>query len=376
MTYDVIVIGTGGVGSAVTYHLAQRGARVLGLDQFTHAHDRGSSHGQTRIIRQAYHEHVNYVPLVLTSYNLWQDLEQQSGESLLHRTGLLGVGHPDGEVIRGIRYSASTHHLHVDEVTHADISLQYPGYRLPPDTVGLLEHEAVYLFVENCVMAHLQMAKKHGAELLTGEVVRGWQSDGQTVTVSTEKSDYSAANVVVTTGAWASRLLVELNIPLRVEAKHLHWYATDNPKMHTESGCPSFFFECPEGIFYGFPKIDERGVKVAEHTGGTPVENPDELDRSIDPVDRNRVERFLDTCLPGVRSQASDHAVCMYTRSPDDHFIVDRHPEWSNVAFAFGLSGHGFKFTPVLGSALADLSLNGSTDLPIQFLSCQRFSKT
>jgi len=373
--YDVIVIGTGGVGSAAVYHLAQRGIRVVGLDQFPHAHDRGSSHGATRMIRQAYHEHIDYVPLVLRSYDLWQDLERETGEQLMRRTGLLGVGSPTGEVVKGIRHSAATHGLQVDELSVDEIQRQFPCYRVPTGAVGLLEHQAGYLLVERCVLAHLQLAQKHGATLLTGEIVRDWESTGTHVTVRTEQAEYSAAKLIVAGGAWAGRLLRELNIPLRVMAKHLHWYATDQPAIHENAGCPAFFYELPEGIFYGFPQIDERGVKVGEHTGGTPVDDPDRLDRSVDPIDKSRVEHFLDNWIPNVRGRPTGHTVCMYTHSPDDHFVVDLHPEFDNVAVACGMSGHAFKFTCVLGSALADLALQRSTDLPIQFLGCSRFTK-
>ena len=223
-TYDVIVIGTGGVGSAAVCHLARRGMRVLGLDQFSHGHDRGSSHGQTRIIRQAYHEHVDYVPIVLQAYELWEELERETGEQLLHRIGLLGIGSPESAVIRGIRSSAATPHLDIDELTAEEISRQFRCLRVPEGSLGLLECQAGYLFVERCVLAHLEIARRHCAELLTGQVVTDWESTGTHITVRTENAAYSAAQLIVAGGAWAGGLLAELQIPLRVVAKHVHWF--------------------------------------------------------------------------------------------------------------------------------------------------------
>jgi sarcosine oxidase len=371
-TYDVIVLGTGGVGSAALFHLASRGVRVLGLDRFPPGHDRGSSHGQTRIIRQAYFEHSDYVPLLRRAYELWADLEQRRGQSLFYDVGLLEIGPPDGVVIKGVLESARLHNLEVDRLSPADVASRFPGFHIPDGCEAVFERRAGYLLVEQCVLAHLDEAQKLGAELRTGETVLGWTADTGGVTVTTNTQSYSAARLIVTAGAWASQLLSELGVSLHVLAKHLHWYANEDASYRQDSGCPTFFYEMPDGYFYGFPQFDDQGVKIAEHSGGAIVADPLSADRSVDPQDRRRVEQFLSSHLPGVSNRATHHAVCFYTMSPDEHFIVDRHPRHNQVAFAAGLSGHGFKFSTVLGEVLADLVLNGQTPLPIGFLRYDR----
>lgn len=373
-TYDAIVLGTGGVGSAAVFHLARRGLRVLGLDRFEGGHDRGSSHGQTRIIRQAYFEHPDYVPLLRRAYQLWPELEERRGEKLYDEVGLLEIGPRDGVVLPGVMKSAREHNLDVVELSGAEVIRRFPGFVVPDGHDAVFERRAGYLLVEQCVLAHLNEAKKLGADLQTGEAVTGWKTNGAGVTVETESSQFSAGCLVITAGAWASQMLTDLGIPLRVVIKHLHWYANDRKEYRQDGGCPTFFCETDDGsYFYGFPQFDERGVKIAEHSGGSRVDDPLTADREIDLNDRRRVEEFLAYYLPNVSKTPTGHATCLYTLSPDEHFIVDRHPQHEQVAFAAGLSGHGFKFTGVLGDVLSDLVMDGKTDQPIDFLRCNRF---
>ncbi len=371
-TYDVIVLGTGGVGSAAAFHLARRGAKVLGLDRFPGGHDKGSSHGETRIIRKAYFEHTDYVPLLNRAYDLWAELEQRSSEQLYHEVGLLEIGPPDGVVVPGVLASARQHQLTVDELTEREVAERFPAFVVPDGSVAVFEQHAGYLLVERCVLAHLAEATKCGAELRTGETILDWTANERGVTVRTDQNTYSAQKLVVTAGAWAKDLLADLGIKLRVLRKHLHWYACDDARYRADHGCPAFFYETPAGYLYGFPQIDELGVKVADHSGGTEISDPLTDDKSTEPRDVQRVEQFMRMCLPGVSTKPQRHAVCYYTMSPDEHFIVDRHPDHDNVGFAAGLSGHGFKFTTVLGEVLTDLTLDGQTALPIEFLRLAR----
>lgn len=370
--YDVIVVGTGGVGSAALFHIAQRGHRVLGLDQFPGGHDRGSSHGQTRIIRQAYFEHPGYVPLLRRAYELWSQLEQQVEQRLYHKVGLIEVGPPGGIMLPGVLESSRRHGLAIERLTPRDVAARYRGFRVPAGYEAVFEQDAGYLLVQRCVLAHLAAAQQHGAELKTDRAVRGWRRDGTNVVVQTDSESWSASRLIITAGAWASQLLSDLKISLRVLRKHLHWYACQSELYRQERGCPVFFYEVEEGFYYGFPQIDDQGVKVAEHHGGSPIDDPLRVDQSVDVLERARVERFVGAHLNEVSLTPTHHAVCLYTMSPDEHFIVDRHPELEQVAFAAGLSGHGFKFAGVLGEALADLACDGKTSLPIGFLSCER----
>lgn len=370
--YDVIVLGAGGVGSAATYHLARRGARVLALDRFPAGHDRGSSHGETRIIRQAYFEHPDYVPLLLRAYELWAELEQQTDERLFHQVGLLQAGPADGVVVPGVLRSAKQHGLSVDEFDSTESMRRFPGFRIPPDLKVVFEPKAGYLRVEQCVRTHLAAAARLGAELQLDATIQTWTTDAEGYRVETSRGSYFAKQLVVTAGPWAVSLLNGIRVPMRVLRKHLHWFDVNDHHLHLDGGCPTFLFELPHGVFYGFPRIDDYGIKVAEHSGGTEVVNPLDDDRSPEPLDQQRVRDFLASWIPGAALQPKRHAVCFYTMTPDEHFLVDRHPEYPGVVFTAGLSGHGFKFTSVLGQIMADMTLDKRTALPIEFLNAGR----
>lgn len=369
-TFDVIVIGTGGVGSAAAFHCARRGARVLGLDRFPGGHDRGSSHGETRIIRKAYFEHPDYVPLLERAYTLWDDLEAMSGETLFRRVGIVEAGPAAGVIVHGVREAARLHGLDFDTLPGSDFGARLP-FALPAGDDAVFEADAGFLFVERSVLAHLHQAAAAGAALVADEAVVGWQADGDGVTVETTRQVYRAGKLVITAGAWAADLLADLAIPLTVRRKHLHWYACDDPRYRADAGCPCFFYETPDGLFYGFPDIG-GGVKVSEHSRGTDIADPLADSRAIEPDDRARVEAFVAEYLPGVSMTPLRHDVCYYTMTPDEHFIIDRHPRHANVAFAAGLSGHGYKFASVLGEILADLTLDGATRQPAGFLRLDR----
>lgn len=370
-SFDAIVLGTGGVGSAAAMHLAARGMRVLGLDRFGPGHDRGSSHGHTRVIRQAYFEHPDYVPLLRRAYELWEQLEQARRVKLFHRVGVLQVGLPEGAVIAGVKASAKLHSLPIDCLTAAECRERFSGFRIDENQAAVFEPNAGYLLVERCVIEHLDAAGQKGADLRNGVEVRGWREEGKGVIVETDQGTFAADRLVITAGAWASQLLSGLGVQLRVLRKPLYWFA---PLNDVYRQAPCYLYDLPEGCFYGFPQVDEKGMKLAEHSGGREVADPLRLDRQLDEADCARVAQFIERWLPQATTQLREHATCMYTMSPDEHFIVDRHPEYPQVSFAAGLSGHGFKFTNVLGEALCDLAVKGRTELPIEFLSLKRFS--
>ena len=373
--YDAIVLGLGGVGSATAWRLAARGARVLGVDRFTPPHDEGSSHGQTRIIRQAYFEHPDYVPLCREAYTMWADLESQTGERLFEHTGLIEVGPPDGVVVSGVLQAVEQHDLPVEQLTAAEARQRWPQFHVPDDLAVVHEPTGGFLHVERCVQACLDAALAHGAELRYGVKAGGWRCEEDRVVVETTDGELSADRLVVTAGPWAGELLAELlpemSVELQIRRKSLFWF--DAPADHSPDKMPPFLFELEGGVYYGFPAIEPHGVKVGDHAAGKLLSRPEDVDRTIDPAEEQAITRFTATHLPGLAPAASQHATCFYTMSPDEHFVVDRLPSDERIAFAAGLSGHGFKFTPVLGEALADLTLEGRTGLPVGFLSAGRF---
>lgn len=374
--YDLVVVGVGGVGSAALCYAARRGLRAVGLEQFVPGHDCGSSHGQTRAIRMAYFEHPDYVPLLKKAYWLWNELEQALARRLFYRVGLLEIGPPQGEVISGVRRSAAEHGLPIIEYQPEEVVGRFPGFSVPEGCCVLFEENAGFLLVEECVLAHLELAERLGAHLRHTTQVFALQGSSNGVEVVTSSGIVCARYAVVTPGPWAPQLLAPLGLPLRVLKKHLHWYRTASRCYHVDAGCPVYFFEIGNQFFYGFPQLDERGIKVAEHTGGELCTDPLTTSRDVDPVDRQHVESFLARCMPQVLLSPTDHAVCFYTMTPDGHFIVDRHPHFEHVSYAAGLSGHGFKFVPVLGQALVELAVDGKTTLPVDFLSAARFNST
>jgi sarcosine oxidase len=376
--HDVIVLGTGGVGSAAMYHLARRGVRVLGLDRFAGGHDRGSSHGDTRIIRLAYYEHPDYVPLLRRAYTLWRDLEHFVEESLYDEVGLLEIGPPDGELIPGVLRSAALHGLDLETLDPDDVGRRFPGFRVPSGHQAVFERQAGYLRVERCVLAHLKAATALGAEHRTGVDVLGWRDASDHVVVDTSAGPVTARRLVITPGAWATPILAGADatwpVTFQVLLKHLHWFQPRTRDYLPTGTGPTFFYELPWGMFYGFPEVDAWGVKLANHAGGQVIDDPLTAARTLDPDDLRLVERFIGEFMPGMTLTHRRHAACFYTMTPDSHFVIDRHPRSDRVVFAAGLSGHGFKFASVLGEILATWSLDGGPSIPVDFLGLVRFS--
>jgi sarcosine oxidase len=370
--HDVIVLGLGGFGSAVCFHAARRGASVLGLEQFAPVHDRGSSHGETRIIRQAYFEHPDYVPLLIRAYRLWRELEQLTGRSLLHPVGLMICGAPDSEAVTGTRLAARQHRLPLEELAPAEARRRWPQFAFADQQEIVFEAAAGYLTVEDCTRAHLEQAERHGAELHFETPVASWESDGRTVTVRTERETYSARHLILTAGAWSGRVLADLGLSLTVVRKYLAWFPVKPAAREAAQQGPTFFYELDDRQFYGFPSLDGACLKMAEHTGGQPVSNPSDLNRRQIPADVSPLAEFATQWLPATEPAPLRHSVCMYTLTPDRHFVIDRHPKYANVVIACGFSGHGYKFTPVLGEALAVLALTGRSEAPIEFLRLDR----
>lgn len=373
MTADVIVLGLGGMGSAAASALARCGAKVLGFEQFPFAHNRGSSHGHTRIIRTAYYEHPAYVPLVKRAFTLWHELEQRTGRHLLTPCPCLNIGAVDSEVVTGVRAAAAEHNLPVETLSDAEVGRRFPAFRLPPDAVGVLEHASGFLYVEDCVRAHQDDAIAHGAELHAETAVISWKSAGNSVEVTTATGTHTAAKLVVTAGAWATRLLADIGVSLKVMRQVLQWF-DPGPALpdFARDRFPIFLLDSPGGAFYGLPAIDRRGVKVARHYGAPELPSPDGVNWQPTPADTAPVAAFLAKHLP-TAGRPSAAEVCMYTLTPDRHFVIDRHPAFANVAVACGFSGHGFKFAPTVGEVLADLTLDGRTKHPIGLFGANRF---
>lgn len=378
-TYDVIVAGLGGVGSAAAYHLAARGKRVLGLEQYTPAHDRGSSHGSSRIIRQAYNEGPGYVPLVLRAYELWEQLERDTNTDLLTITGGLFLGTEDSDVVQGSLRSAREHNLPHELLDAKEIQRKFPVLHPHADHCALYEANAGFLRPEAAVAAHLGLAAQRGAVLHFEEPIADWAvTETGTVRVTTTKATYEAEHLVIAPGAWASNLLKLGTLPLHVRRHVMAWFdPVDGIAPFKSDRFPIYIWQTSNDvIFYGFPATDceHCGVKAAIHSGGD-VCTADSIERSFTHRDIAEIREQLEAYIPALNGKLLHAATCMYTMTLDEHFVVSRHPDYPQVSIACGFSGHGFKFAPVLGEVLADLAIEGHTKHPIDFLSAQRFAK-
>lgn len=373
-TCDVIVLGLGGMGAAAACHTAQRGARVIGLEQFGPAHDRGSSHGDVRVIRKGYFEHPGYVPLLHRAYDLWHALEAQTRPGLLTYTGALLSGPPGADYVAGLEACYRENDLPHERLGAHEVHQRFPRLRVPEDHLAFYDPLGAYLRVEACVEAHLAAARATGAQLHFHEPATTWRATPHGVVVHTAQREIHADQLIITAGPWAGQVLRDLGLPLQVLRKVQLWFPCDTPEAYTPPEFPIYLVDRPYGIVYGFPHYGGPGLKMAEHTGGLPVHDPAHLDRALHPADTAPLQRFLADCLPGIAPQPLRHSACMYTCTPDLHFVLDHHPAHPNVALACGFSGHGFKFASVIGEILADLALHHTTQAPIDFLRLSRFT--
>jgi sarcosine oxidase len=375
---NVIVVGLGAMGSATALHLARRGHRVLGFDQFTPPHAHGSSHGQTRIIRKSYWEDPRYVPLLLRAYELWRRLEADSGQSLLYITGGLMIGRADGDLVAGSRASAEQFDLQHEVLSAAQMRRLYPAFRMDDDWLALWEREAGYLDPEACVEQQLQQAALAGAELHFDEPVMEWNAlQGGGVSVRTARATYNGDHLVITAGPWAPQILRELNLPLRVTRQVVYWLEpTGSIELFRWERMPIYIREMEKGqrLLYGFPLTgpDTEGVKVGLH-GSDDFCTPDTVDRAIGASEERIIRERVADALPLLGGRLLHAETCLYTMTPDENFVIDTHPEFPQVTLAAGFSGHGFKFASVLGEVLADLAMGSKPAYDLELFSLRRF---
>ncbi len=372
-SYDAIVIGIGGMGSATAYHLARRGIRVLGLEQFDIPHDRGSSHGVNRIIRLAYFEHPSYVPLLRRAYELWREIENLSAERLLIITGAIDGGHPAGDPVRGALLACELHHLPHEVLDAAALRRRFPGYRLADDMVAVYQPDGGFVLSERAIVAYVMAAQDLGAEIRAREPVVSWNIGGDRVEVHTTSGTYRAGRLVITAGPWASRLVPSLERLAVPERQVLIWTQPLRPEYFRLGAFPVFNVKAPEGHYYGFPVYGIPGFKFGRYHHRNEPTDPDAVDREIHPEDEAVLREGIRRYFPDADGPTMAMKTCLFTNSPDEHFILDRHPESPNVCIAAGFSGHGFKFCSVVGEIMADLALEGRSPLDLSLFRLGRF---
>ncbi|WP_435360312.1 N-methyl-L-tryptophan oxidase [Haloarchaeobius sp. DFWS5] len=377
--YDVIVVGVGGMGSAACTHLAERGVDVLGIERFGVPHTNGSSHGSTRIIRKAYHEHPDYVPLVERAYENWRDLEAATDRDLLHVTGSVCAAPADGDLVANARRACEEHGLSYDDLTASELNDRFPGYGIPEGYDALYQADGGFLDCERAVIAHVERAQAAGGTVHAREKVTAWSVDEPAgdaeegrVTVETERGTYTADSLVLAAGAWSANLLPDLAGDAIPERQVLGWFQPPEPSDFTPETFPVFVTEADDGTeYYGFPRYDRPGVKVGVYHHLHEKADPDDL---ADPTreDERELRRVLSDHFPAADGPTMGLSSCMFTNTPDMDFVVDTLPNQSNVVVAAGFSGHGFKFSSAIGEALADLATDGETELPIDGFAIDR----
>jgi sarcosine oxidase len=326
------------------------------------------------MIRTAYYEHPDYVPLLQRAWTLWQQIEDESQVKLLQRTGGLYLGPETGELVAGSLASSRQHNLAYDLLDRRELQSQFGQFRVPDDWVGLLEHQAGFLIPELAVSVHVDLAMRHDADIRGNEPVLRWETGTAGASVTTSKGTYAAGELVFCGGAWSDRLVRDLDVPLVVTRQVLGWVQPLRREGFGLGVLPVWATDNGDGtIYYGFPLTPQSpGLKVAHHGRGTPTD-PTRISRDPQPGDEETFRPALKRFLPDADGPVVSMRVCMYTNSPDGHFILDRHPTRPRVTIACGFSGHGFKFCSVMGEALADLAMKQSSELPIGFLGLDRF---
>ncbi len=371
--YDVAVIGLGATGSAALHRLALRNVHVVGIDARMPGHDRGSSHGETRIIRLGYFEHPSYVPLVREAFTLWRALERETAVNLLMVTGIVEIGAPDCALVRGTLASSQQHRLPHDILDAPALMKRFPAFRVPPDYVGVFQPDAGFLDAEACVAAQVAAARAAGAEILTPCPVLKIEASARGVRIVMANRTIEAGKAVVAAGPWLKTLLPDLPAPVRVTRQVLGWFTPKDAAPFASEKFPIFLFESPHGVHYGFPPNTGGNLKISKHHHFDEAVEPDTCDREVSSRDQQGIRDFITDYLPAADGPMVEAKTCLYTMTPDGDFIIDRLPGNPNIVIASPCSGHGFKFAPVIGDILADLATIGATQRDISRFGLARF---
>jgi sarcosine oxidase len=373
-TYDVIVLGVGGMGSAAAWHLARRGKRVLGLERFDIPHRMGSSHGLTRIIRLAYHESPQYVPLLRRAYENWRETERLWGEQLLFITGSLDIGGPESSVFRGSLASCLEHGLAHEMLSGAEVNARFPGYALDHSLMAVLQPDGGFVASERAIVAHVELAQSLGAQIHARERVLSWEPADEGVRVRTERGEYQAGRLIISAGAWISGLVPALAGKAVPERQVLGWFQPDDPALFRPDRFPVFNADFAEGRYYGLPVWAMPGLKIGCYHHRRETVDPDAMDRDCSTADEAVLRAALRRYFPRADGPTMGLAPCMFTNTEDEHFVIDSLPDCPQVIVASPCSGHGYKFCSVIGEVLADLATAGETRFDLSLFRLARLS--
>ena len=372
--YDCIVIGLGGMGSASLFELSSKGQNVLGIEQFDIGHDKGSSHGLSRIIRLAYWEGIEYVPLVLRAHDRWIELEKTYNEKLLNITGALDIGLESSETISGSLKACREFDIPHEIFTSTELSKKFPAYLLPEEYSSVFQKDGGFLVPESCINLYVNESINNGADVKQNCKVLGWESDGNIVTVSTSDGNFKTKKLVITAGAWTGILQDEMSRFLTPERQVVSWFKPESPEYYNSDQFPVFNMEVPEGRYYGFPIHHYEGIKIGRYGHLNENINPDSISREITDLDIATLRVPMEKYFQPTNPEPLFSQVCMFTNTPDEHFVLDYLPGNDSVFIASGFSGHGFKFASVIGELISDLMVDGGTEFDLGLFSLDRFN--
>ena len=374
-SYDAIVIGVGGMGSAAVYHLARRGLQVLGVEKHAIPHEMGSSHGYSRMIRYTLQEHPSYVPLVRRSYELWHEMEETAGEELMVTTGSIRAGAPDSPFFLNAQEACDLHSIPYEILTASEVNKRFPGYRFPEEISSVYQADGGFLLPERCIVTHVQAAERAGADVHSQETVLDWEARGDGVQVRTDRDTYTAGRLVVTAGPWAANLVPELAAYAVPERQVMGWFQPKRPELYAADAFPVFGLFTEEGRYYGFPSHAVPGFKIGRAHHLLQKVDPDAINREVHPEDEDILRQAVNRYFPLAAGKLLDGKTCMYTNTPDEHFMIGTLDGQPQVSVAAGFSGHGFKFASVIGEIMADLAQSGATEHDINLFRLDRFKE-
>ena len=363
------------MGSAAVYHLARRGLQVLGLEKHAIPHEMGSSHGYSRMIRYTLQEHPSYVPLVRRSYELWHEMEETAGEELMVTTGSIRAGAPDSPFFLNAQEACDLHSIPYEILTASEVNKRFPGYRFPEEISSVYQADGGFLLPERCIVTHVQAAERAGADVHSQETVLDWEVRGDGVQVRTDRDTYTAGRLVVTAGPWAANLVPELAAYAVPERQVMGWFQPKRPELYAADAFPVFGVFTEEGRYYGFPSHAVPGFKIGRAHHLLQKVDPDAIDREVHPEDEDILRQVVNRYFPLAAGKLLDGKTCMYTNTPDEHFMIGTLDGQPQVSVAAGFSGHGFKFASVIGEIMADLAQSGATEHDINLFRLDRFKE-
>lgn len=372
--YEVIVVGAGSMGMAAGYYLAEQGVKTLMIDAFDPPHENGSHAGQTRLIRHACGEGLEYVPLALRAQELWNDLQAKTNERIFMKTGVVTYGPAESLFVQTAIEGGHKYKLNYESLSADEINARWPGIKVPDGQIGCYEPEAGMLFSENSIRMFRRLALEKGAELKVHSPVTNIDIHEDSVKVDTAKESFTADKLIISGGAWNKKILEDLDMKINIQPSRqtIAWFDSDD-ELYKADSFPGFFADVPTGVYYGFPSIDSGGFKIGRYDNGDDID-PAYYNKEFGTYEKDELDirGFMSQYMEKANGSLNVGKTCLFTNTPDENFIIDKHPKHDHVAIAAGFSGHGYKFSSAVGEVLSELVTVGETKQDISLFRATR----